>query len=118
EKETILQTVWPDAVVEDSNLTQTVHLLRKALGKNGDSQPRIETIPKVGYRLVAEVRELWDQNDDPAPNLPTPVHEAGAAMATPIPRESAELIFQEPSEFVDEEPAYLFSPAHELIGET
>jgi DNA-binding winged helix-turn-helix (wHTH) protein/TolB-like protein len=114
EKETILETVWPDTVVEDSNLTQTVHLLRKALGKNEGSEPRIETIPKVGYRLMAEARKSYVEEkarkpgvngDDLAENSSAPAHEpdavlnilipaAGAPKAVPHSQESIESVFQ------------------------
>ena len=50
EKETLLQRVWPDTFVEENNLAQNVSLLRRAL--DCDDGPRIETVPKRGYRLV------------------------------------------------------------------
>lgn len=49
-KEKLLLEVW-DEVVSEGALTQTVHLLRKALGKLPDGGEFIETIPKKGYRL-------------------------------------------------------------------
>lgn len=54
-KEELLRTVWPDAFVEESNLTQNISVLRKALGSAEDNGPRIETIPKRGYRFVTAV---------------------------------------------------------------
>ncbi|HEX4945548.1 MAG TPA: winged helix-turn-helix domain-containing protein [Blastocatellia bacterium] len=56
EKEELLQLVWPDAVVEESNLTSNISLIRKALGDGENGQKYIETVPKRGYRFVAEVR--------------------------------------------------------------
>lgn len=55
-KEELLAAVWPDCYVEESNLAQNVSVLRKALGAAPASGPYIETIPKRGYRFVAEVR--------------------------------------------------------------
>jgi Tol biopolymer transport system component/DNA-binding winged helix-turn-helix (wHTH) protein len=55
EKERLLQLVWPDAVVEESNLSYNVSILRKALG-DGEGARLIETVPKRGYRFVAPVR--------------------------------------------------------------
>lgn len=57
-KETLLQTVWPDSFVEENNLADNIFKLRKALGEGENGQKFIETIPKRGYRFVAEVREL------------------------------------------------------------
>src|ERR1044072_2825584 len=53
DKETILSELWPDAFVEEANLSVNVATLRKALG-DGDEQ-YIETVPKRGYRFLATV---------------------------------------------------------------
>ena len=56
-KEEIMKQVWPDTIVEESNLARNVSTLRKALGEEPDRQQFIETIPWRGYRFVAEVRK-------------------------------------------------------------
>ena len=55
EKNELMQRLWPDSFVEESNLTQNIYTLRKALG--GDY---IQTVPRRGYRFVAEVKETDD----------------------------------------------------------
>src|ERR1017187_41421 len=57
-KDELLRTVWPDTFVEESNLTQHVSILRKALRDGEDGFQYVETIPRHGYRFIAEVREL------------------------------------------------------------
>jgi DNA-binding winged helix-turn-helix (wHTH) protein/TolB-like protein len=57
EKEELLQKVWPDTFVEDGNLAQNISVLRKALGDNASDTRYIETIPRRGYRFIADVRE-------------------------------------------------------------
>jgi DNA-binding winged helix-turn-helix (wHTH) protein/TolB-like protein/tetratricopeptide (TPR) repeat protein len=57
-KEELLQLVWPDAVVEENNLTVTISALRKALGEGPTDREYIETVPRRGYRFVADVREI------------------------------------------------------------
>ncbi len=54
-KDELLRAVWPDSFVEESNLSQNVSVLRKALGQHPDHLTYIETLPKRGYRFVAEV---------------------------------------------------------------
>src|SRR5688572_26850163 len=49
-KDELMKVVWPDTIVEEANLTVHVALLRKTLG----AAAPIETIPKRGYRLLAE----------------------------------------------------------------
>jgi Tol biopolymer transport system component/DNA-binding winged helix-turn-helix (wHTH) protein len=56
DKETLLKTVWPDTFVEENNLADNIFKLRRVLGE-GENGPRfIETVPKRGYRFVADVR--------------------------------------------------------------
>ena len=57
EREELMQTIWAETFVEDANLTVAVSQLRKALGPSADF---IETIPRVGYRFVANVKDLED----------------------------------------------------------
>jgi DNA-binding winged helix-turn-helix (wHTH) protein/pimeloyl-ACP methyl ester carboxylesterase len=54
-KEEIMRRVWPDSFVEENNLSQNISLLRKALDQKHACE-YIETVPKRGYRFVAEVR--------------------------------------------------------------
>ena len=56
EKEALLKAVWPDSFVEENNLADNISRLRKALGEGENGQKFIETIPKRGYRFVAEVK--------------------------------------------------------------
>ncbi|HVS31156.1 MAG TPA: transcriptional regulator [Thermoanaerobaculia bacterium] len=51
-KEDIMRAVWPDAIVEENNLTQQISLLRKALGNGAEGGQWIQTVPKRGYRFV------------------------------------------------------------------
>ncbi len=53
-KEELMKAVWPDSFVEESNLTQTVFVLRKALGETSD-QRYILTVQGRGYRFAANV---------------------------------------------------------------
>lgn len=55
-KEEIFKRVWPDSVVEEANLSHHIFRLRKALGETNEKR-FIETVPKRGYRFIAEVRE-------------------------------------------------------------
>jgi len=58
DKDEMLQRLWPDTVVEESNLSQNVYLLRRVLEEETDGQRYIETVPKRGYRFVATVTEV------------------------------------------------------------
>jgi len=57
EKDVLMNEVWPDEYVEESNLAQHVFILRRALGENTESPTYIETVPRRGYRFVATMIE-------------------------------------------------------------
>jgi DNA-binding winged helix-turn-helix (wHTH) protein/TolB-like protein/Flp pilus assembly protein TadD len=56
-REELLNTVWRETFVEDGNINYTVSLLRKVLDKD-DKARFIQTVPKRGYRFVADVLEV------------------------------------------------------------
>lgn len=60
-KNELIRRVWPDTFVDENNLTQYISLLRKVLGESREQPQYIETIPRVGYRFVAETR-LVEEN--------------------------------------------------------
>ena len=74
DKAELRREVWPDAVVEESSLSQHVYLVRKALG----DERFIETVPKRGYRFTAPVSViapavLTEDMARPADVAPRPV---------------------------------------------
>jgi DNA-binding winged helix-turn-helix (wHTH) protein len=65
-------TIWPDVVVTDYTLNRCIYRLRRALDRvagNGAGSEHIETLPKRGYRLLADVRNASAQNA-PVPMAP------------------------------------------------
>src|SRR5690349_19430151 len=54
-KATLMEKVWPDAFVEEANLSVNIAILRKALGQSAVGQNYIETVRKRGYRFVGNV---------------------------------------------------------------
>jgi DNA-binding winged helix-turn-helix (wHTH) protein/Tfp pilus assembly protein PilF len=66
-RDELLKEVWPDTFVEESNLSQTIFTLRKALGDDRSEPRYIETVPRRGYRFVAAVRDEEAKNHQPEP---------------------------------------------------
>jgi len=71
-RDELIQEVWGDAFVTDDVLKRCISDLRKALGDDRQHARFIETIPKVGYRLVAPVEpaEPVAESDRGSPSLP------------------------------------------------
>ena len=66
EKDDFLREAWRGAVVEESNLTKQISLLRKVLEDTPSSHRYIVTVPGTGYRFVAHVDER-EATDEPVP---------------------------------------------------
>ena len=58
EKREIMEAVWPDAAVEENNLTVRMSSLRRALGETKGHHPYIQTVTGRGYCLITPVTEL------------------------------------------------------------
>jgi DNA-binding winged helix-turn-helix (wHTH) protein/TolB-like protein len=62
-KEELMKSLWPDSFVEESNLTQQVSMIRRALGDSSSDPRFIVTVPGRGYRFSAEVRSWEDEKE-------------------------------------------------------
>lgn len=57
-KDELMAALWSDSHVEEANITQTVFMLRKALGETASHQQYVVTVPGRGYRFAADVRQV------------------------------------------------------------
>ncbi len=64
EKGELCRRVWPESkVVDDANLSRNIFILRKAISDGDNGRRLIETVPRRGYRFLAEVRELYEERN-------------------------------------------------------
>jgi Tol biopolymer transport system component/DNA-binding winged helix-turn-helix (wHTH) protein len=63
-KDELLKGVWADQFVEEGNLNRQISTLRRVLGETPDQPQFVETVPRVGYRFVAQVQEIRDERAD------------------------------------------------------
>ncbi|MCB1800064.1 MAG: winged helix-turn-helix domain-containing protein [Gammaproteobacteria bacterium] len=66
-RDELLAAVWPNRVVGDEALSNAINKLRKAVGDDRQNPSYLETIPKVGYRLIAPVETLSIATADSEP---------------------------------------------------
>lgn len=57
-KEELMREIWADTIVEESNLAQYLHILRKTLGETAEGKPYIETLKRRGYRFNGNARSV------------------------------------------------------------
>src|SRR5258705_12355330 len=82
DKEELMRSVWTEQFVEEGNLNKNVSMLRQVLGDGKNGHVFIETVPKRGYRFVADVREVngGEETDLAETNLST--HLVAESLAT------------------------------------
>lgn len=98
-KDELMEVIWAGTIVEESNLSQYLHVLRKTLGETSDGKPYIETLKRRGYRFNGTVRVVKEgvslstakeaEDRDPEPNrrpkatssFPSPVERRGNLQA-------------------------------------
>ena len=61
DKGDLMSRVWRDAIVEEANLTQSVFVLRRALGDEPSDPQYISTVARRGYRFVGNVSETGSE---------------------------------------------------------
>src|SRR5690349_15984727 len=59
-KDDLMAMLWPNSFVEESNLTQNVFVLRKALGDSAQERRYILNVPGRGYQFTEAVRDLGE----------------------------------------------------------
>ena len=65
-KAELLDKVWDNVFIEEAAVSRCIWTIRNALGEDSKSQQFIKTVPKRGYRFIAEVTE---RNGDRTPRL-------------------------------------------------
>lgn len=82
-REQLIDQVWQGRVVSESAINRAVSMLRKALAQLDPSQPYLETLPKVGYRLLVPVVALAPETE-PAIVISEQIVSASEVLPEPI----------------------------------
>jgi eukaryotic-like serine/threonine-protein kinase len=93
----LIDALWPDSRAEESDLSQQVLLLRRALTSTRSGDKLVMTIPSGGYMFTPRVREAGEDVSDPVP---------ASAMRPSARRFQAAsgVAVEEPAEAVNAEP--------------
>ena len=76
-KEHLHERVWQDVIITDHSINRAISQLRKVFGDDTRDPRVIETIPKIGYRILCPVEAVYDEGE-PAVEIPeTPVASRG-----------------------------------------
>jgi DNA-binding winged helix-turn-helix (wHTH) protein len=67
--------------VEENNLDRNISAVRKALGERDSGRQYIESVPRAGYRFVAQLSAVPAEN---VPDSPLPTHDLSAIAVLPF----------------------------------
>jgi Tol biopolymer transport system component/DNA-binding winged helix-turn-helix (wHTH) protein len=90
-KEELIAAVWPNTFVSDDALTRCVSILRRITEDDAHEPRFIQTVPKVGYRLVAPITELSDEEAGLTPPSPVAIESVAPQPATLLDAEDAQV---------------------------
>jgi DNA-binding winged helix-turn-helix (wHTH) protein/TolB-like protein/Flp pilus assembly protein TadD len=100
-KEELMRKLWPDSFVEESNLTQQISMVRKALGETAGEARFIVTVPGRGYRFGAPVTARFavaaPKTEQPSAVAPMPMAHAEARPPDSSQQAVSELIESTPA---------------------
>lgn len=82
-KEELIERIWRGRIVSDASLSTCVKLARQAIGDSGRRQDYIRTVPRRGFRFVAEVAQ--NSTDSPPPGTRAVAQADPAKMAYKLP---------------------------------
>jgi Tol biopolymer transport system component/DNA-binding winged helix-turn-helix (wHTH) protein len=88
-KNELMDKIWADSFVEESNLTFNIRQLRVILGDDAHEPKYIKTVRRHGYRFIAEVREISEETNPQIQKTDAPVvlsREAGLEEKTAAPK--------------------------------
>ncbi len=71
EKQELFDQIWQGTFVTDNALTRVVKEIRQAIGDDANTPRYIETIPKRGYRFIAEINRRCDNRSAPRFTAPS-----------------------------------------------
>jgi DNA-binding winged helix-turn-helix (wHTH) protein len=57
DRDRLMETIWGGRIVSEAAVSSRINSVRKAIGDDGRTQSMLQTVPRRGFRFVAEVRE-------------------------------------------------------------
>ena len=83
-KDELLDAVWPGVSVVEASLTTAMLKLRRALGDDDRGERIIETVPRLGYRLVVAATSESALSSDPGQHVSTRADAADQPTINPL----------------------------------
>lgn len=89
DKQELFEQVWKQAFVTDNALTRAIKEIRRVIGDNASAPRYIETLPKRGYRFIAEIKSANEPAADSGQATGRRPEEVAAGRKRLMPRQAA-----------------------------
>jgi len=98
-KEELMKALWPNSFVEESNLTQQISMIRKALRESPGEDRYIVTVSSRGYRFAAPVKARAREglNRPPELSVQSEQRQKNADTVVVTPSEERSQVSSQPS---------------------
>lgn len=79
----LIEAVWQGRIVSDSAISARISAARSAVGDDGTKQETIKTVPRRGFRFIAEVQAVTGRTEEADRTVPSSLntHEAPSSSA-------------------------------------
>ena len=115
-KEDLIAAVWPDTFVSDDVLTRCISVLRRVTHDDPQVPRFIQTVPKVGYRLIVDVEALTSA-EPMTPAAPARQPEQITVATAPAPTAPTQEVITaaEPQNISPRPPASFLMPPRRIL---
>jgi Tol biopolymer transport system component/DNA-binding winged helix-turn-helix (wHTH) protein len=85
EKQELFEQVWKERFVTDNALTRIIKEIRRVIGDNADEPRYIETVLRHGYRFIADVKTVKEENPESEQAAAPVSQQVATAQSEPQP---------------------------------
>ena len=112
-KDELMEKIWADSFVEESNLTFNIRQLRKILGDDAQNPTYIKTVRQHGYRFISKVKEIVEEK---SPAVVVEEKRLAQTVEEDFPTESLEEKSNPTLEIPQKSFSHIFSKPYFLIA--
>lgn len=89
-KDDLIDSVWKGRIISDATLSTRINGARRAVGDSGKDQTILRTVPRRGFRFVADVTEEAKTNDRPLESTPLELPDKPSIAVLPFTNQSGD----------------------------
>lgn len=89
DRDRVMEEVWGGRIVSEATVSSRINSVRRSIGDDGKAQAMLQTVPRRGFRFVAEIVEEVEPCDPACPSR----HETEQAIRMTLSRDGTRLAY-------------------------